>query len=558
MRGLVTLPPVLLGLLGFASVLAMPGTPGPAPGAAPAEDAPLPSVTVPRPDLAQEMAVDPTGANPGPAGVARSREFHGAAGVTDLASLTVEGAWSVIYVTGPGIPGDGARRELLRRLAEVRRGIYVSVVTADAGTAGRLGVASLPEARIHGPDRAERARGDAALETLRTLFAALPAPGGPFASRPPPAASESENPRFTRIESRGEVIETESMVVPGSYTVFVYSSRADTGEAVLLPYLERLAKYRRNAWVRWIDVDRPGMPGPDLESPLAKKLNLTRLPEVRLRSPEGKVLGIGDRALEILYEHLFQLPPGKGQPGDFRKLDPGGEVIEIDPLKQAGKMTSIVFCSDLLEQCRFFEPFIRRLAETRPEMNTRVVLVDAKGAAKPSFDSKLALHYDVQHLPDARLFGPDGRMFAGGDKALELLQGEFRYLPPPAEGTGPIPASEAVGPVVEITWGNRLVLADYAVRGKTTIFDFYSPFCGPCKQLQPVLEEIAARRSDIVVRTVNINRPGVWGIDGDSPVARQHNVISVPYFMVYGPDGNLVSAGNQAYRKILLLARELE
>jgi len=84
------------------------------------------------------------------------------------------------------------------------------------------------------------------------------------------------------------------------------------------------------------------------------------------------------------------------------------------------------------------------------------------------------------------------------------------------------------------------------VNGKTTLIDFYSPFCPPCVQLAPVMAQLAAKRPDLAIRKVNINRPGVQGIDWRSPLAQQYQIRQVPYFMVFSPQGRLVAQGREA------------
>jgi len=96
--------------------------------------------------------------------------------------------------------------------------------------------------------------------------------------------------------------------------------------------------------------------------------------------------------------------------------------------------------------------------------------------------------------------------------------------------------------------GERVDLADYIVQGKTTIVDFYSDFCGPCRQISPLIEKFAYSRNDVAVVKVDINRPGVQGIDWDSPVARQYRLESVPSFKIYGPNGQLQAEGDAAYQ----------
>jgi thiol-disulfide isomerase/thioredoxin len=107
--------------------------------------------------------------------------------------------------------------------------------------------------------------------------------------------------------------------------------------------------------------------------------------------------------------------------------------------------------------------------------------------------------------------------------------------------TAAVTAGTAVKPAkpAHVAKGQPVKLADYLVPGKTVIFDFYSDFCGPCVQVAPALEQLHRARSDVVVVKVDINRPGVKGIDWRSPVAQQYSLQSIPHFKVYGPDGKL-------------------
>jgi thiol-disulfide isomerase/thioredoxin len=84
-------------------------------------------------------------------------------------------------------------------------------------------------------------------------------------------------------------------------------------------------------------------------------------------------------------------------------------------------------------------------------------------------------------------------------------------------------------------------LADYLVPGKTVVFDFTSEYCGPCRAYDQPLHDLHAKRADLVVVKVDINRPDVRGIDWQSPVARQFDLHSIPHFKVYGPNGQLLA-----------------
>ena len=98
--------------------------------------------------------------------------------------------------------------------------------------------------------------------------------------------------------------------------------------------------------------------------------------------------------------------------------------------------------------------------------------------------------------------------------------------------------------------GQTLEINSLLVKGKTTVIDFYSPFCPPCVQLAPIMAKLAGKRLDLAIKKVNINRPGVQGIDWRSPLAQQYQVRQVPYFMIFSPQGQLVAQGREAVETV--------
>ncbi len=109
-----------------------------------------------------------------------------------------------------------------------------------------------------------------------------------------------------------------------------------------------------------------------------------------------------------------------------------------------------------------------------------------------------------------------------------------------------------------VAFGAEVDIREYVVPGAYTVFDFYSEFCGPCRKISPFLDKLDQSRSDLSVVRVDINRPGVRGIDWASPVARQYRLESVPHFKIFGPDGNLMAEGEQAYRQVIGWIQKLE
>ena len=101
-------------------------------------------------------------------------------------------------------------------------------------------------------------------------------------------------------------------------------------------------------------------------------------------------------------------------------------------------------------------------------------------------------------------------------------------------------ATKGADPLI-VSHGETVNLADYLVPGKTTVFDFTSKYCGPCQAYNQPLHDLHAKRTDLAVVKVDINRADVKGIDWESPVARQFGLHSIPHFKVYSPQGKLLA-----------------
>ena len=76
---------------------------------------------------------------------------------------------------------------------------------------------------------------------------------------------------------------------------------------------------------------------------------------------------------------------------------------------------------------------------------------------------------------------------------------------------------------------------------KTVLIDFYAEWCGPCKRLSPIVEEVAREEKD--VKFVKLN------IDNAEDIAIQYQVMSIPTLVV-------IKNGEEVNRSVGLIDKD--
>lgn len=81
--------------------------------------------------------------------------------------------------------------------------------------------------------------------------------------------------------------------------------------------------------------------------------------------------------------------------------------------------------------------------------------------------------------------------------------------------------------------------------GKTVLLDFYADWCGPCRMVAPIVEEISEEYPEILVAKVNV--------DEYPELAMNYGIISIPTLIVL-KGGNEVNKAVGAHSKSDILA----
>ena len=92
---------------------------------------------------------------------------------------------------------------------------------------------------------------------------------------------------------------------------------------------------------------------------------------------------------------------------------------------------------------------------------------------------------------------------------------------------------------------NKMNFEEVKASEKTVLLDFYADWCGPCKMVSPVIDQIADENPEYVVGKVNVEQ--------ENELASEFGVFSIPTLVVM-KNGEVVNKVTGARPKAQILA----
>ena len=92
---------------------------------------------------------------------------------------------------------------------------------------------------------------------------------------------------------------------------------------------------------------------------------------------------------------------------------------------------------------------------------------------------------------------------------------------------------------------NKENLEELKKSNKPILLDFYADWCGPCRMVSPIIDEIANERDDIAVGKINV--------DAEQALASEFEVFSIPTLVVI-KSGEIANRASGARPKAQILA----
>ena len=225
-----------------------------------------------------------------------------------------------------------------------------------------------------------------------------------------------------------------------------------------------------------------------------------------------------------------------------------GERIDVAQHAATGLRTIFVFTSPVCGPSEYVGARVKRLVRSTRGLDARMVDINRAKGSRTEYDSPLAKQFEIQAIPAVAIADIAGKIAVKGPAAASqvfawFVQSQVDPDKPLTLDPDPTYSGERITTHGK---GEKVELSDLTVKGRITVFDFYSDFCPPCRALSGPLEQMVKSCPKVILRRVDINRPGVQGIDWKSPTYRSRQIRGIPHLVVCDESGKVRLEGNPA------------
>lgn len=110
------------------------------------------------------------------------------------------------------------------------------------------------------------------------------------------------------------------------------------------------------------------------------------------------------------------------------------------------------------------------------------------------------------------------------DEELEKIKKlKIRELLKKSVKSKEIDKSKSPGGVVELS---KEMFGDFVSKNNMAVIDCWAPWCGPCRFLSPIIEEIAEKHDDKIAF-------GKLNVDNNSDISRNYRIQSIPTLLIF-------------------------
>lgn len=104
--------------------------------------------------------------------------------------------------------------------------------------------------------------------------------------------------------------------------------------------------------------------------------------------------------------------------------------------------------------------------------------------------------------------------------------------------------------------GSAIALDNFLAKDKDTLLFIHSPHCPPCRAMEPRIEKLSDKKTDLKIVDVLLDAPSDSGIGFTSAAGNQFEAYSVPMFIIYDKSGKRIAQSQKANKQVKLWLSE--